>query len=104
MNLYIQIRNGEPFEHPILEENLIEAFPHIDLNDLPSELARFHRIAPPELGIYEVYEGVTYEKDGEIYKDVHHVRIMTDEERAKKDFEIEESRKTRLPLIGVARV
>lgn len=104
MNLYIQIRNGEPFEHPILEENLRQAFPHIDFDNLPSDLAKFERIEPPELGIYEIYEGVTYEKDGLIYKDVHHVRDMTDQERSEKDKEIEELNKTLLPSIGVTRV
>lgn len=86
MKLYIRLKNGNPFEHPIIENNFQQSFPNIDLNNLPSEFARFERIEPPVVGAYEVYEGVTYEKQGDVYKDVHHVRAMTAEEiTAKQD-------------------
>lgn len=84
MKLFIQIKNGQPFEHPIFGDNFQQAFPTIDTNNLPPEFARFERIEPPVISVYEVYEGVTYEQDGDIYKDVHHVRPMTAEEKAAK--------------------
>ena len=31
MRLFIQIRDGQPFEHPIIEDNFREAFPDIDI-------------------------------------------------------------------------
>lgn len=80
MELFIQIKDGKPFEHPILGGNFRQAFPHIDPNNLPPEFAQFERIEPPSIGIYEIYEGVTYEKHGDFYKDVHHVRGMTQDE------------------------
>ena len=84
MNLYIQIENGEPINHPIMESNLVQAFPNIDLNNLPSNFARFERVPGPGLGAYEVSEGATYEWVDGIVKDVHHVRVMTAEERTAK--------------------
>ena len=81
MKLIIRVKDGQPFEHPILEDNFCQAFPDVDVNNLPAEFARFERIAPPELGPYELYEGVTYEKIGDIFKDVHHVRQMTADEK-----------------------
>lgn len=84
MNLYIQIKNGQPFEHPIMGDNLIQAFPDIDLNNLPPEFARFERIAIPLLNVYEIFEGTTYEWDNGIVKDVHHIRPMTLEEKTEK--------------------
>jgi len=51
MNLYIQIKNGQPFEHPIFEDNFIEAFPDADINNLPSEFAKFRRIPVEECGL-----------------------------------------------------
>jgi hypothetical protein len=84
MKMFIRIKNGKPFEHPILEENFKQAFPDVDTSNLPSWVVQFERIAPPEIEIYEVYEGVTYEWDESIVKDVHHVRPMTDEEKAAK--------------------
>lgn len=80
--LYIQIRDGKPFEHPIFADNFRDAFPDIDVNNLPETFAKFVRIPQPSIGMYEVYEGVSYEWDGPIVKDVHHVRPMTEEERS----------------------
>ena len=39
---------------------------------------------------YEVYEGVMYEWAGDVVKDVHYVRQMTEEECAAKDVELAE--------------
>lgn len=84
MELYIRIVNGQPFEHPILGDNFRQAFPEIDVVNLPPEFAKFERLERPRLGAYEVYEGVTYELDGGVYKDVHHVRQMNAQERSEK--------------------
>ena len=81
MELFIRVKDGQAFEHPILSDNFRQAFPDVDVNNLPAEFARFERIAPPKLGPYELYEGVTYEKIGDIFKDVHHVRQMTADEK-----------------------
>lgn len=80
MELFIQVRNGQPFEHPIFEDNFREAFPNVNINNLPPEFARFTRVAAPVIGVYEIYEGVTYERDAVGFTDVHQVRAMTAEE------------------------
>lgn len=85
MELFIRVQNGQPVDHPILGDNFREAFPGVDTNNLPPEFARFVRVAPPAIGTYEVYEGVTYELIDGAYTDVHHVRPMTTEEKAAKD-------------------
>lgn len=85
MNLYIRLVDGQPFEHPIFEDNFRQAFPNIDTNNLPSNFARFTRVAPPAIGVYEVYEGCTYERqDDGSYMDVHATRAMTDAEKTAK--------------------
>ncbi len=84
MNLYIQLQNGEPVNHPIMEDNLTQAFPEMDLNNLPDTFARFERVVPTMLGTYEINEGSTYEWADGIVKDVHHRRAMTEEERTAK--------------------
>ena len=84
MNLYIRIVNEQPFEHPIFEDNFVQAFPHIDIHNLPPDFARFERVEQPIVGVYEVYEGVTYEWFDNIVKDVHHLRPMTEEEKTAK--------------------
>lgn len=86
MELFIQIRNNQAFEHPILGANFREAFPNVDTNNLPESFARFVRVAAPIIGVYEVYEGVTYEWQEGLMTDVHHTRAMTAEEiTAKQD-------------------
>lgn len=84
MKLFIQIRDGRPYEHPIMEDNFRQAFPDVDVNNLPSEFARFERIAPPIANIFEVVVDSHYEWDGDIVKDVWVTRPMTEEEEAEK--------------------
>lgn len=84
MELFIQLQNGQPLEHPIFADNFVQAFPEVDTENLPSTFARFVRVAPPDVGVYEVYEGVTYEWQGDVVTDVHHVRPMTSEEILQK--------------------
>jgi hypothetical protein len=91
LELYIQIRNGQPHEHPIFADNFKLAFPDVNINDLPADqFAKFIRVEAPMPDTYEVYEGVTYQWVDGVVKDVHSVRPMTDEERAAKDAEITE--------------
>lgn len=88
MNLYIQLENGNPINHPIVEDNLRQAFPEMDLNNLPENFARFERVVPAMLGVYEINEGATYEWVDGVVKDVHHRRAMTIEERTAKQDEV----------------
>jgi hypothetical protein len=81
MRLYLQIKDGAPFEHPITEANLKLAFPEIDLNNLPIEFAKFQRV-DPVVNKYEVYVGLEYVKTETGYRDNHLTRPMTDEEKA----------------------
>lgn len=85
MELFIQIRDGNPHEHPIFEDNFRQAFPDIDTNNLPPEFARFERIPQPIPDTYEVVEGPTYQWVDGIVKDVWVVRPMTDAERVVKN-------------------
>ena len=91
MNLFIRIQNGEPFEHPILESNFIEAFPEVDTNNLPPEFAKFIRVEPPVLGIYEKNQTVSYQLVDGVYTDVFVCEQMTDAEKAEIDAEMAEA-------------
>jgi hypothetical protein len=84
MELFIRIQAGQPFEHPIIGDNFRAAFPNVDVNNLPPEFARFVRVEPPVVGVYEMYDGVTYEWQSGLVTDVHHLRPMTPEEVATK--------------------
>lgn len=85
--LIIKIKDGKPFEHPMLIDNFQQAFPHININNLPPEFAWFERVQPPVLGVYEKNQTVTYEKDENgVYRDVWSCEQMTPEEvKAKQD-------------------
>jgi len=84
MELYIRIKDGKPFEHPILGDNFRQAFPNIDTENLPPEFARFVRVAFPVIGVFEVYRECVYELVDGVYTDVHNVRPMTAEEKTTK--------------------
>ena len=55
MDLIIRVKDGQPFEHPIFLDNFVQAFPDVDVNNLPPEFAKFTRYPAPQLGPYEVY-------------------------------------------------
>lgn len=76
-NLYIQIIDGKPVNHPAYESNLREAF-----NQIPADWERFMRIQPQH-GIYQVcvYDQIRYEKIDGFWTDVYVYRDMTEEEK-----------------------
>ena len=78
MKLYIEIENGQPKNHPALEENLLQAFNEIPVNWVP-----FERIERPSLGLYEaiVQDVPEYELIDGVYKDVWSIRPMTEAEK-----------------------
>lgn len=84
MELFIRIKNGQPFEHPIMGDNFCLAFPDVDTNNLPAEFARFVRVAPPTVGPYERNQTVSYQLVNGVYTDVFACEQMTAEEIAIK--------------------
>ena len=88
MELYIQLENGQPINHPIFGDNLRQVIPDFDKNNLPSEYAVFQRVQFEESGLpaldhFEVAE-VSYQWVEGIVKDVWSVRSMTNEARSEK--------------------
>lgn len=84
MNLYIKIKDGQPFEHPILEENLLQAYPGIDLNNLPNDISRFEKTDMPTIGPYDHSPSVEYVMENGIVKERWTVIPYTEEEKQKK--------------------
>jgi hypothetical protein len=84
-DLFIQIRDGQPYQHPILGANFRAAFPDVDTENLPPEFAPFERRDPSEIrvGVFQVLVE-SYVWDGPIVRDNWTVRDMTDDERAAK--------------------
>lgn len=78
MELYIRMRDGIPFEHPILGDNFRQAFPHIDTNHLPPEFMRFIRVAPPVVKEGFEIAGVTYEIVDGVVTDVFHIQPVVE--------------------------
>lgn len=86
--LFIRVdEDGNPVEHPITEDNMRIAFPHIDLDDLPPDFAPFVRTTA-FADLFQINEGVEYVWDGTAYTDVHLIRDMTEEEKANKIAEL----------------
>lgn len=81
MNLYIEIENGVPKNHPAFMDNLLQAFGFI-----PAHWEQFIRVERPILSVYELMtaEEPTYEKINGFWMDVWHKRDMTAEEKTTK--------------------
>lgn len=84
MSMFIRIKNGHPFEHPILEDNFQKAFPELDPDNLPNYFARFERVAAPVPGTYEVVEGPVYGWIDGVVRDIWTVRQMSAQEKQTK--------------------
>jgi hypothetical protein len=80
MELYIRIKDGQPFEHPILGDNFRQAFPDVDTNNLPADFAKFIRVERPMLGPYEKNQILSYQLVDGVYFDVFSCEQMTTEE------------------------
>ena len=81
MNLFIQIEDGQPVNHPALEDNLIEAF-----GAVPDHWEKFVRVERPIPGVYEVLKSnePTYQKVDGVWTDVWALQPMTEVEIAVK--------------------
>lgn len=81
MNLYIEIENGQPINHPALEENLLKAF-----GAIPSNWEAFVRAECPTPTVYQVLKSniSTYAKVNGVWTDVWSLRDMTAEEKTAK--------------------
>jgi hypothetical protein len=95
MKLFIKIIDGQPFEHPILEENFVQSYPNIDVNNLPSDFARFERVEFDEnslpLDVYE-FPYTQYEWVGSVVTDVWYKRPMSEEQIVAKNQTLVESK------------
>jgi hypothetical protein len=79
---FIQIKDGQPFEHPIARENMQQLFPQHDLDTTtPDNFAVFERKQPPLTGPYTRVTDQTYEWVNGIITDVFATRELTAEER-----------------------
>lgn len=83
--LYIEVQNGQPINHPILESNL-----RIFFGDqlLPEQYIEFIKTPIPEIGVYEIYVGHSYQIENDHCVEIHHVRNMTDEEKLNKQNDV----------------
>jgi hypothetical protein len=80
MNLYIEIKDGSPINHPAFEDNLTQAF-----DSIPAHWQPFTRVERPLPGVYQVVpETAIYQKVNNVWADVWAVRDMTAEEKTAK--------------------
>ena len=77
MDLYIQIENGQPINHPALAENIIAAF-----GSIPPDWEPFVRVEKPMISLYQVVnEFPSYEKIDGVWTDNWNLRDMTPVEK-----------------------
>jgi hypothetical protein len=84
MNLYIEIENGVPKNHPAFENNLFEAF-----GEIPANWEKFVCVERPIPDEYELLESdvSAYQKINDTWTDVWLLRTMTAEEKVIKNQE-----------------
>jgi len=78
MILYIETENGQVKNHPVFEDNLLQAF-----GSIPNHWEPFVRVDRPTLGPYQKFisRDSTYLKINGVWTDVWSIREMTAEEK-----------------------
>jgi hypothetical protein len=83
MNLYIQIKDGQPINHPALEENLLQSF-----GAVPEDWKPFNRIQLQDsgvtIGVYQKPVCVYTSQDGNTWQDTWSAVDMTEEQKTEK--------------------
>ena len=80
MNLFIQVEEGAPVNHPAFEQNLLEAFGYIPDNWEPFVRVKNPTFVDKTLTLTQAEP--SYEKIDGIWQDVWHTRPKTEEELA----------------------
>lgn len=90
MRYFIRVQDGVPFEHPITETNMRQAFPKLDLDNLPPEFAPFERVLRPKAddgkmivsasSHYEMVDGVVKDVWTVVQEDLPVVEVVPDPE------------------------
>lgn len=88
MNLYIQVQDGQPINHPAFEDNLLQAF-----GAIPENWEPFVRVVCPVPPTYQIFESQEpiYQKVNNVWTDVWLLRNMTDTEKTTKQQEVKEA-------------
>ena len=86
MNLLIKMENGQPIDHPIMEDNARQAWTELDFNNLPEWLSRFRRRAQPSpeempVGIFQRAKCTYVIASDGVVEDSWSVEDMTAEEQ-----------------------
>ena len=85
---FLKIENGNPSGHPMSEENFVQVYPNIDMENLPAGFALYTKVAAPEVGVYEKNQKEHYVRQGDgNYKCVWVCEGMTDAEKTAKQNE-----------------
>ena len=84
MRCYIRTADGQTVGNPVVAENMLQAFPDIDLDNLPEGWAPFDRIQQPEDLLTSRTQvpicTYTLSSDGVTWQDTWTTREMTEEE------------------------
>jgi len=92
--LFIRIKDGQPFEHPIQEDNFVQVFPNVDLKFLPPEFAKVKLVEPPDAGWFNVLNEPTY-----VWDDGVVTQIWTMSPRPKEEMALIREERTRTVLM-----
>lgn len=85
MNFFIQIKDGNAYEHPIADWNLKMFYPDLDPLNPPEGFEKFNRTTPPEeIGKFQKVIAKEYIKLNGVWSDNWEIVDMTEQEKQEK--------------------
>lgn len=100
MKLYIRIKDNQPYKNPITKKNMKEAFPEVDLDNLPEGWAKFEKVPRPLLTSPYQTASSEYGWDGDIVKDIWTIKEISQEEKIRMQEEVKQNWKNSLNFEG----
>lgn len=95
---FIKVRNGEAYEHPIIEENFDAVFPDVDKDNLPEGLMDFVRVEQPDFPAYRKNIRCEYQLVDGVMTDVW----LSDEMDGSEKLALQDERKAAWSVNGFA--
>ena len=82
MNLYIKLENGQPINHPLFEDNILQCYPNIDLSntDLFVPFIRLQVPYLPKTELQVIENKYVYDANTLSYTDSYYIRDMNQDE------------------------
>lgn len=94
---FIKVKDGKAVDYPIQEDNFRQAFPNIDVENLPDTFALVQNVPIPKMKVYQKYIKTNFEVVGKQVKETHEIKDFTNTEKKALQNKVKNSMEKSVP-------